>query len=314
MMNTICVDWLTFTSHCDSTTSVISMLGLESVEFMEAAHGRNGYKQMLTFQNISILYDGRDGMGLCVDMSGNGCRTFEEYSTTTWDSLFSTLLSDSESYNITRLDAAFDDRTGILDIDVLRDDTDDHHYVSRSRTWEVDYGSAGTTIYHGSKKSDMLIRIYDKAAEMGHDDEHWIRVELQMRDQNAAGFVRSIASQGLGTTFLGVLRNYLRYVTPVSDLNMSRWPETDYWKNLCEDVSHIRIWSCPGINYTFANLQHYVIDQVGNALDTYVHIFGVEDLIYQLGKRSIRLSLKYQKLRKQYDDLVSKHVKNSKEE
>ena len=305
MDNCILVDWLTFTSHVDSITTILDLLGLSDVEFSECAHGRNGYKSMLTFQNISILYDGREGMGICVDMSGTGCRVFEEYSSVTWDSLFDILLSEGNSYNITRLDAAFDDHSGILDIDVLRDDTDDHHYVSRSRTWEVDYGSSGTTIYHGSKKSDMLIRIYDKAAEQ-ELDEHWIRVELQMRDQNASGFAASVIAHTLGTSFLGVLHNYLRYVTPAADSNMARWPETDYWRNLCQDIMKIRVWSCPGTEYTVFNLQRFVIDQAGNALDTYLSIFGVEDLIYQLGKRSIRMSPKYEKLKKQYEALLNK--------
>ena len=306
MENTILVDWLTFTSHCDSISTIIELLGLTDISFTECAHGRNGYRQMVTFQNISILYDGREGMGICVDMSGTGCRTFEDFSSTSWNALFSELLSESEDFNITRLDAAYDDHFGILDIDVLRDATDDHHYVSRSRTWEVDYGSAGTTIYHGSKKSDMLIRIYDKAAEQGLEDQHWIRVELQMRDVIASGFAQAVHDQTLGAAFLGVLRNYLRYVTPTADTNMARWPETDYWQNLCQDVQRIRVWSCPGTQYTFSNLQDYVINQAGNALDTYLSIFGVDDLIYQLGKRSVRLSPKYQKLKQQYQTLLDK--------
>lgn len=300
MENTILVDWLTFTSKCDSISTILTLLGIPDAEFTECAHGRNGYRQMISFQNISILYDGREDMGICVDISGTGCRAFEEYSSWSWDSLFNTLLSDSESYNISRLDAAYDDRTGILDIDVLRDATDDHHYVSRSRTWEVDYGSEGTTIYHGSKRSDMLIRIYDKAAEQNLDDQHWIRVELQMRDKNASGFVQSVVNQSLGVAFVGVLRNYLRYVTPAADTNMARWPETDYWKNLCGDLLRIRIWSCPGMEYTFFKLQDYVINQAGNALDCYIQIFGVEDLVYQLGKRAVRISPKYEKLLNDY--------------
>ncbi len=300
MENCILVDWLTFTSKIDSISSLLDLLGLTSADFTECAHGRNGYRQMITFQGISILYDGRDDMGICVDMSGIGCRSFESFSKVGWPDLFSCLLYESGSYNITRLDAAYDDHSGILNIDVLRDATDDHHYVSRSRTWEVDYGSEGTTIYHGSKRSDMLIRIYDKAAEQGLDQDHWIRVELQMRDQNAIGFVKSTLNSDLGCTFLGVLRNYLRYVTPVPDVNMSRWPETDYWFSLCCDIQRIRIWSSPGSEYTVFNLENYVINQAGNALDCYLSIFGTEDLIYQLGKRSIRMSPKYEKLKQAY--------------
>ena len=299
MENCILYDWLTFTSKCDSPSSLISLLGLESVPFEERPRGRNGYRSMMSFGGISILYDGRADMGVCVDITGKGCREFESHSTSSWDDLFSYVLSFSEDYNITRLDVAADDHTGLLDIDVLRDDTDDHHYVSKSRTWEVDYGSAGTTIYHGSKKSDMLIRIYDKAAEQGID-EHWIRVEMQMRDQIATGFLSGMHGDSLGEHFCGVLCNYLRYVDPTTGVNMSRWPMTVYWSNFLQTVRRIRCWSAPGVDYNLGNLQNYIINQTGNALDCYLSIFGTEDLIRELGQRSIRISPKYERLKQMY--------------
>ena len=300
MENCIVYDWLTFSSKCDSTASLIALLGLEGVTFEERPRGRNGYRSMMSYEGISILYDGREDMGICVDMSGSGCRAFETYSSTSWDDLFAVILSDD--YNISRLDVAADDHTGLLDIDVLRDDTDDHHYVSKSRKWEVDYGSEGTTIYHGSKKSDMLIRIYDKAAE-ANTDGHWIRVEMQMRDEIATGFLSGMSGDSLGEHFCGVLCNYLRYVEPQDDMNMSRWPMTEYWENFLQTVQRIRCWSAPGVNYSIWNLSNYVINQAGNALDCYLKIFGVDDLVRELGRRSIRPSPKYLRLQREYDKL-----------
>lgn len=298
--NCVLFDWLTFTSHIDEPSTMIEMLGLEACAFEEIGKGRNGYRQRLVFENISILYDGAENMGICVDISGTGCRAFETYSTSTWEMLIHQLLDEPDGYHITRLDMAFDDHTGILDIDELRDDTDDHNYVSRSRTWEVDYGSAGTTIYHGSKKSNMLIRIYDKAAEQNLEDEHWVRVELQMRDEIATGFAQGLLQNPVGVQFRGVLHNYLRYVTPVPDTNMSRWPMTDYWSCLLDDVERIRVWSAPGVDYDIWRLRNYIINQAGNALDCYLEIFGQEDLINALGKRAIRTSPKYERLKKKY--------------
>ena len=156
--NMILFDWLTFTSHSDSPESIMQLLGLNSVPWQKMEKGRNGYRCRYFFENISILYDGAENMGVCVDMSGTGCRAFETYSTISWEELTEILFYNADDYNVTRLDMAFDDHTGILDIDQLRDDTDDHMYVSRSKTWKVEYGSAGTTIYHGSPKSNMYIQ------------------------------------------------------------------------------------------------------------------------------------------------------------
>ena len=300
MENCILYDWLTFTSKCDSPGSLISLLGLDGVTFEDRPRGRNGYRSMMAYEGISILYDGREDMGVCVDMSGSGCRVFETYSSSSWDDLFSVILGGD--YNISRLDVAADDHTGLLDIDVLRDDTDDHHYVSKARCWEVQYGSEGTTIYHGSKKSDMLIRIYDKAAEEGVEG-HWVRVELQMRDNIATGFLSGMAGDSLGEHFSGVLCNYLRYVVPQEDLNMSRWPMADYWQNFLQTVQRIRCWSAPGVDYNLWHLSNYIINQVGNALDCYLNIFGVEDLKRELGQRSIRPSPKYERLKREAEKM-----------
>lgn len=302
--NLILFDWLTFTSHCDSPETVMQLLGLKDVPWQKMDKGRNGYRQRYFFENISILYDGAENMGICVDMSGTGCRAFESYSKINWNELMQILYFSSGDYNVTRLDMAFDDHTGILDIDELRDDTDDHLYVSRTRTWKVEYGSAGTTIYHGSPKSNMYIRIYDKAAERDLQDCHWIRVEMQMRDEIAIGFINGLMIHPVGDQFRGVLHNYLRYVVdPGTDENMSRWPMADYWQDLIEGVGQIRVWSAPGIDYNEFHLSNYVINQAGNALDCYLRIFGMEDLIRELGQRSVKMSPKYLRLLAKYKEL-----------
>ena len=304
--NIILFDWLTFTSHADSPESIMILLGLKDVPWQKMEKGRNGYRQRYFFENISILYDGAENMGVCVDMSGTGCRAFETYSKISWDELMQILYFSSGDYNVTRLDMAFDDHTGILDIDELRDDTDDHLYVSRSRTWKVEYGSSGTTVYHGSPKSNMYIRIYDKAAERDLQDVHWIRVELQMRDEIATGFIDGLMIHPTGDQFRGVLHNYLRYVVPTADTNMSRWPMTAYWEQLLESVGRISCWSAPGVDYTVFKLADLVVNQWGNAIDCYLSIFGTDDLIAQLGKRAIRKSPKYERLKQQYEELKNR--------
>lgn len=304
--NVILFDWLTFTCKADGLDSIRDLLGLSDVSWDQMEKGRNGYRQRLFFENINILYDGAENMGICVDMSGQGCRAFESYSSVTWEQLFSTLTYYKDDYKITRLDVAYDDHTGILDIDQIQDDTDDHYYVSRSRTWKVEYGSSGTTIYHGSPKSNMYIRIYDKAAEQQLEDTHWIRVELQMRDEIASGFTNGFLCSPIGIQFRGVLHNYLRYVVPSPDTNMSRWELAPYWADLLEGIERIRCWVSPGVDYTVFRLQSYIINQAGNALDCYLSIFGVEDLVRELGKRAIRRSLKYDRLIKQHQMLLAR--------
>lgn len=294
MDNVILVDWLTFTSKIDSISTLIDLLGLQKCYFVALPHGRNGYLSSITYAGITILFDGRDGMGICVDISGTGCRSYEAYSSVSWIDLFSTIICKPD-YNVTRLDIAGDDFIGLLDIDTLVADTDAHNYVSRSKVWQVIYGSAGTTIYHGSKKSDIMIRIYDKSAEQKLDI-HWIRVELQMRNNIAYGFIKSLMSKDLGSVFGGVLNNYLRYIVPSSDINLSRHNTASYWLSFTATSERIKVFNNKKEFYSFSNLSNFVINQAGNAISCYMDLFGVDSLVDRLSNSNYMSNPKYANL------------------
>ena len=308
--NLILFDWLTFTSHSDSPETLMQLLGLHDVPWQKMDRGMNGYRQRYFFENISILFDGAENMGVCVNMSGMGCRAFETYSRISWNDLMEILFYNSGDYNVTRLDMAYDDHTGILDIEEIRIDTRDRCYVSRAKLSKITESDnkvmdiRGITVMIGSECSNMLIRIYDKAVERGYDDVHWIRVEMQMRNEIAQGFISGLMRNPVGIHFRGVLHNYLRYVRdPGTDVNMSRWPMTDYWAELLEGVEQIRCWSDPGTEYNEFALSNFVINQAGNAIDCYLQIFSMDDLIRELGRRSVKMSPKYQRLLDKYQYL-----------
>ena len=299
--NLILFDWLTFTISTDEFQFAIELLGMADCPWEQMERGLNGYPNRKYFGGISILYGASEEMGVCVNMSGQGCRSYESYGMNDWPYLIRTITGNGESFNITRLDMAFDDHTGLLDLNRLRDDTEDQNYVSRSRKWKIEYGSDGTTIYHGSMKSNIMIRIYDKAAERGYDaDTHWIRCEIQMRDDIATGFCHGLLGQSVGTQFRGVLHNYLRYVEPLNDGNRSRWPMTDYWEELLDGVGRIQCWTAPGVDYNMSHLENFVIRQAGNAIDVYLQINGWARLFDQLHNRDVELSPKYKHILQQY--------------
>lgn len=317
--NLILFDWLTFTSHADDERTIIQLLGLQDVSWQKMDKGRNGYRQRLFFENISILYDGAENMGVCVDMSGTGCRTFESYSRISWQELMEVLYYSSGDYNVTRLDMAFDDHTGILDIDEVWSDTLHHNFVSKAKVSQVIISDnqitdiQGKTAKVGSDRSNMLIRIYDKAAEQLLTDVHWVRVEMQMRDEIGFGFVSGLIQKPVGDQFRGVLHNYLRYVVPGTDSNKSRWALTDYWAELLDGIQPIRCWANPGVEYNEFNLSNFVINQAGNAIDCYLQIFSIDDLLRELNNRSVKMSPKYQRLLEKCN-LIKKQMEESKHE
>lgn len=126
-------DWLSFTSKTHTPEDLIAALGLSSCPWQEIK-GAHGYRDRKYFSCISIHYNGREDMGVWVEMSGQGCRTFETLSRVGWDALFSFI--DTNHLKITRLDVAFDDHSGILNIRDIVEDTQEGNFVSKSDYWE----------------------------------------------------------------------------------------------------------------------------------------------------------------------------------
>lgn len=272
-------------------------MGLSSCPWQEIK-GAHGYRDRKYFSSISVHYNGREDMGVWVEMSGQGCRAFESISQLGWPGLFS-FISES-GLKITRLDVAFDDHTGILHMRDIIEDTQDGNFVSRSDYWETVLSSKGSTVQIGSPQSKVLVRIYDKARER-HCEEgtHWNRVELQLRDDRAIQFTR--LQLPIGEAFSGVLLNYLRYVIPDGeDSNRWRWPMRPYWLDMLEVLTPISIYTAPGLEYNVDRCREYVVNQAGNAIDCLIKIYGLNEFRTMIDNRSTSTNPKYENLVQQY--------------
>lgn len=306
--NLILIDWITFTTKIWSVEQIKGQLGLLDQDWDIRDHGFHGYHMAEVFNGVTVMYDGRlnqdgvDDMGICVEISGQGCRALETFGGIEWLPFLSFVMAEDNEFHVTRLDLAFDDHTGILDRLQLINDTDDHNYRSKFRTWEVRYGTKGFTIYHGSKQSAAMIRIYDKAAERGLiDGTHWIRVEIQLRDENAAGAIRAyLEKQNLGAVYGGFLATYLVYLLESNDKNISRWPVAPYWDKLIQGAERIHVAASPGVQYNIFHLEAWLRDTAGGGLETWIEIFGLEALPEMLKTRKGKLNPKHKLLRDQY--------------
>lgn len=290
--NLCLIDWLSFTSKIDSVESIINFLALQDCRFVETK-GMYGYRDRLHYEGINIHYNcGREDMpNVWLEMSGSGCRTYETYGNGDWVNLLDNI-SSSDDYNITRLDVAYDDHIGILDMSRLVKDTLNENYISKWNSWEVMQSSKGATIYFGSPKSDIRLRIYDKARERGLEDIHWIRSELQLRDEMATAFCR-LGLDEIGLKFCGVLTRYIRYVQPNrNDSNKSRWKNIKYWDKLIDNASAIRLYSEVGVEYNLSRVKGYVYEQAGNSIATLLEIEGIETVLKELKERKSTLSKK----------------------
>ena len=167
----IIIDWLSITSKRLSAKEMVSLLGLENAPW-EEGKGYHGYRSRLWYDCISIHFDGTADMGVWLEMSGQGCRAYESYSskkdlykTEMYEPLFRFVLDNPDESNITRLDIAFDEFSGILDGRRIFNDTVDRKYRSKADYWSATTSADGLSVNIGSPRSKVLIRIYDKRAE-----------------------------------------------------------------------------------------------------------------------------------------------------
>lgn len=300
MDDLVLIDWLSITTKIHSPLQVISLLGMDHVTWQETK-GAHGYRDRLYYNSISIHFNGQKDMGVWLEMSGQGCRCFETVGHGDFDMLCSLALSHPGEMKITRLDVAFDDHSGILPISRIFQDTVDHNFISKSEFWETVLSSKGTAIYHGSPQSQVRIRIYDKAAERNYTDgTHWIRVELQLRNDRCAEFMKK-TEYDIGERFAGVILNYLRYVTPdPTDTNNRRWPLTDYWQDLVGAACRISIYTRPGMEYNLEKCKKYVFGYASNAIDAALQIYGVDGFLKQIHERKVKPNPKYDRLVEDY--------------
>ena len=327
--NVILIDWLTVTLHGYTVREVQDLLGLSPTEYTWTSSRvfRNGYPMQTTFNNINIRWGAdraefytsdekktaeekvRHNMGISLDMTGQGCRAFETYGHGDWFKFLTDLCSGDRRINFTRLDLAFDDHTGLLDMQRMRCDLEDRNYTFRGKNtglqWSdnIEENIQGLTLYIGAKSSPVLIRIYDKAAERGFDHSmHWIRVELRLRSERALVAVAKILEhEDIGRVFCGVLHNYFAFRSPGSDTNKSRWPLTPYWAQLIGAAEKISLWVSPGEEYNFSKTEYYMIEQYGPAILTFIRTYGSVFLMNKCLARFPVLPDKYKRVIAIYD-------------
>ena len=311
--NGICIDWFEFTIFKHNYFDVINTLGFdrEGIEFIDG-YGQNRYKCSMHFNNITILYG---DMGVHVRMTGDGCRNFEKYSDVGFDNLIKVIfaLSKFGQAKMSRIDIAYDDFEGLIDIDKCVSDARNGNVVSRFRKGSIiesfnfnNEQQTFKTLNCGRQGSNIWITIYDKLAERKSKDlvpdcDNWVRCEIKMRHTNADRFIQLLnEGKPMNELYFLVLNNYVRFVVPSdTDSNKWRWTVAPHWAKFCNSVidgDMISLYVAPSDDYNQYKLYYYVTRQAGAAVYTYIQKFGISDLMKQVEDKKYRLAFKYRQL------------------
>lgn len=243
--NKIIIDWLQFTLLRDDGLQVVfRILRLNPSDFERLDKGGLGYKDQLINNNVRIYFNGNLGMGINTSISGQGCRFMESQGIDLWSLVFR--LAQSAKINITRLDLALD--TSIKLIDKIRASIDKKKYISKSRS--ISYicksGKDSTrteTIYIGSRSSDLMIRIYDKAVEQGIEDINWERWEIVLKKDKIREAI-PLLKKDISQTFRDILYTYFRPIQKIES-NKSRSKVESWYMKFLGQVEKVSLYREP---------------------------------------------------------------------
>lgn len=254
--NSYLIDWLSFTCKMGNPLEVIELVGLGSLDFAETDRGRYGYDSGYTVDGlINVFYSAkRSDMGVHVEMTGQGVRKYEtlmQVEGVTWAQVFEHLRSFA---TFSRIDLALDEYEGLVGFDDIIKKIEKGEHVGRCRSFKVISGRdshgqhTGTTIYMGSNKSDIMLRVYEKNFERqqkGYEVETpiWNRWELVLKHEKANDFVARYLEYGysFGGLFGGILADLIRFVEPGADTNKSRWETCNWWSDFLEKAEPIQL-------------------------------------------------------------------------
>ena len=307
------VDWLEFTiKKVMSWETAISHFGLNINEFKIELKGAQGYKSRVRhiIYPISFLYDGNDDMGIHVSVSGSAVRYFLDCYFKKYDCCdtpFGGVAYEVESFDdtvlkdvlkdildigqVTRLDLAVDDKgCAFYTCEEVCNIFQNGLYTSRFKTYDFVFKGgkgfcSGRTLYLGSRKSELFIRIYDKQLEQNSKKKGavsfpWVRWEIQLKGARAN--VVSLLLVGGGTLSditLGILSNYLRIIIK-DNVRDSRCSTDPKWKAFLDGVKKIRICS-PKVEKTIDDKRNWLKKQVAPTLAGLYEIDGDLSFIYE---------------------------------
>lgn len=300
----ISIDFLTFTvRNATSPEYVITDILEMDFNLFEFTKGRNLYEHAMTFNNITVCFDGYHGdiMGICVTMSGQGCRAYEEYHGSDILRLLK-VIDDSKEMHGTRIDIACDDKVGILNMDYIWECAHNGMYRTKvkSKNFQESYKGKCTgarSVYFGSKSSMFRVRIYDKAKEtysLEHQTElyysHWIRFESVYKDIYADQVIKALVeSDNLGETVAGLINNRFSFINN-DDCNISRCSLCDWWADFLESMKNIVLSNKAKVEHSIDYQWEYFKYSYGRFVERIISAKGEDafiDDILKYGKTKI---------------------------
>lgn len=283
---TIKLDYLAFTleNTYENTNRLREFFG--HMHWDELSYGGMGYQKSAVVGDGGKIYwhPDRQEMGIHVRL---GAKALSQVLTTPVG-LMNRVLDWKGKF--ARIDIAFDDLDGLLDIDeiyeklLLGDVTTRWRRVARIEGHMMGgEEKTGYTINVGSRVSESFLRIYDKLLEQVAKEqdvrgiEHWVRVELELKGVKAdvfghllAGSVHLTNARTPGELCAELLLGMIDFKEVNKDeTNKSRWKTCLWWGEFVKTKSKLKL-SIPKDVKTLEDSKSWIAKSVSSTLSMIV--------------------------------------------
>jgi phage replication initiation protein len=301
----IVLDWLAFTvtdtpEHRRNVFATFEVDGPNS-------GGRYGYEySAVVLGSGRVLWsDVNPGQGLHVILPSSALAELH----TDWRTMLQIVFGNDGW--ITRIDLAFDDFAGLIDIDLMNHKIELGELTTRFKLKEKRNGKTpigqraifSQTLEMGNRESQSFIRVYDKVIEQGKkgiptDHETWTRIELESKKERATEIAKRLIEtesvKEVAEFCAGLLYGLVDFkVFNAEDTNITRWKTSPWWVEFLGNVAKVRL-SLPKIVQTFEGVKRWFSDSIAPMAavillgDHGEHVTGYNWLIETVVKGELR--------------------------
>lgn len=314
------------TPYAVSLNDILRLLDITAEEFNSFVNlGAHNFYDRTYHYNCVRIYESNEEhyakMGYCVELSGQGCRYIESLYYKHHKTHFSWFAFINGLYrlvgmgcdlNINRIDFAFDDFNGLLQLDEIERSLLNRECVTLFRsidlnssydatTFQVPEGRidehitrnySGKTIYLGSKRSNAYCRFYDKKSEQiyRHKNDkdkvtelenipHWVRFEMVFKRASALKIISALQEINDESKFIsylcGVINTYFRFIN-LDDSNVSRCSIKAWWSKFIGTAARAKLTTCKYVKNYFDACHAWIKNTLSNTLQAFIEAVSPE--------------------------------------
>jgi DNA relaxase NicK len=243
-----------------------------------------------TVPGVSVYWDGRvAGMGVCLQLMGEGCRWLEE--SRDWSEFASWAVGLGG--RCSRLDICVDETSGTVTVPDLIEMRRRGDVSYRGGSWRVveDHGRRGSaaTLYLGSRQSTVMLRCYDKGAQLGVSS--YTRFEFEFKGARARA-VFPLVARGAWDRIMAWCRSLFEFKDrDHRTVDVTRRRAAEWWVRLmgsCKQAVRLGRDAAASVQRAWNWLAHQASAYVAALLEVAGGDIGFLTALAEVGRRRMR--------------------------